>query len=264
MKTYLKSVGAKWMILSGVMTAAMGLSSAQAALVGQWNFNENSGTVSVDTSGNGNNASLQGTAGWGSGVEPDDYAAVFDGTSATVDYGTSSLFTVGNQFALAVWVKPVAHAGEQLIFGKGYSFGLTYFMSGHAYFYGGGQGVSTALASDEWAFVVGVFDSGLATIYVNGVQANIANIGTTIPDTSGVPLMTGPNLYLPNLFLGSLSQAQIYNSALTGGEVADLYATGPVLAPIPEPSAWALAAAGLAVLMVWRRRSALASSLGVS
>jgi hypothetical protein len=217
-----------------------------AALVGQWNFNENAGTSSVDASGNGNNATLQGTAGWGAGAVVNDFASTFDGTSATVDYGTDSLFNLGQNYTLAIWVNPTVLAGEQLFFGKGYNFSLTYFGS-NVYFYGGGTAGNVPLAAGAWSLVVGVFDTGLTTIYVNNETPVIFNIGTTIPDTSAIALTSGQALFGANLFQGSLSQAQIYDNSLLSGDVADLFAAGPVA--IPEPSVLAVVMLGGIVLL---------------
>jgi hypothetical protein len=226
---------------------------AQAVLVGQWNFNENMGTTSADASGNGNNAVLGETMGWGPGAVANDYSGVFDGTlNATVNYGTSSLFNIGQTFALAIWVKPVYQTGEQLIFGKGYSFSLSYY-NNDVYFYGNGLAAQTALAANTWSHVVGVFDTGLATIYINGVFATMSNTMATIPDTTDVALTSGQNLYPPNQFMGSLSQAQIYNSTLTAGQVSTLYTDGPVIVPEPSTSAL-LAMAGIGVFWFARKK----------
>lgn len=233
------------------------VSGGHAALVGQWNFNEDTGTTSADVSGNGNAAVFQNGMDWTSGERVDDYAASFGGTDEFIDYGSSSIFNLISNFSIAVWVKPIAGSGEQLIFGKDYSsWALSYFQSGDLYFYAGGRGFSASAPSGEWSFVVATFDTGLGVIYVNGAIASFANLGSTVPDNAGISVTSGANLYLTNYFQGALSQAQLYNTTLNLADVQSLYLSGPVVA-VPEPSVILLLAIGVIVIPVWRRASTI-------
>lgn len=70
--------------------------------VGQWPFDDGSGTAAADASGNGNNGLLVGAPAWGSGHL--NGAMEFDGTSAYVDIPTNVIDLSGS-FTVAAWVR---------------------------------------------------------------------------------------------------------------------------------------------------------------
>ena len=72
--------------------------SASAALVGHWQLDDGSGTTAADSSGNGNNGTLQGTpqrvAGFAAG------GLELNGTADYVDCGTGASVDITGQIPL--------------------------------------------------------------------------------------------------------------------------------------------------------------------
>jgi hypothetical protein len=84
-------------VLTGTVNAA------DPSLVGWWKLDEGSGTTAIDSSGHGNNGTLQDTATFT--TEGHLRGAVqLDGAGDYIDCGSSSVFNVGNAVTLAAWV----------------------------------------------------------------------------------------------------------------------------------------------------------------
>jgi hypothetical protein len=101
-------------------------------------------------------------------------------------------------------------------------------------------------------------------VYVDGALAGEFNFNFATRDLSGVNTYIGAGdnggLYHLN---GSLADTRIYQGALTGQEVLDLYndvPNGPTTPGVPEPATWALMISGfgLAGASLRRRRELLA------
>ena len=110
-----------------------------------------------------------------------------------------------------------------------------------------------AATGDGWVHVVGVFEQGVgSTLYVNGAVAGTGGAGSAIPDKTTPGLFRIGTYYNSNSyeFNGAIDDVQLYDSALTVGDVSFLMSNpGSV---IPEPSA--VAFLGLAALSLIRRR----------
>jgi len=61
-------------------------------LVGYWSFNEGSGTIAHDYSGNGNDGTINGGATWVAGIS--GYALSFDGFNDYLDLKKNELYTI--------------------------------------------------------------------------------------------------------------------------------------------------------------------------
>ncbi|MBU0579479.1 hypothetical protein KJ628_05955, partial [Patescibacteria group bacterium] len=77
---------AAWALVLGVAA------NASADLVAHWRFDEGSGTIAADVSGNGNDGTLRGDPRWVAGVIGG--ALEFDGNGDYVDCGNSAIFDI--------------------------------------------------------------------------------------------------------------------------------------------------------------------------
>ena len=91
--------------------------SAQADLVGYWNFDEGSGTVALDSSGNGLDGTLNGDPQWVVGQVGG--ALEFDGDDS-VEIPHNYLLSITDEITITAWTYMNANAsGEMAIVSKG-------------------------------------------------------------------------------------------------------------------------------------------------
>ena len=77
-------------------------SAAQADLVGWWRLDDGSGTTAADSSGNGNDGTIQGDPQWVAGKVGG--ALEFDGDGDYVDCGNDAVFDITEEITLSVWI----------------------------------------------------------------------------------------------------------------------------------------------------------------
>jgi hypothetical protein len=226
-----------------IIAAVSAVSSiAQAAsLVGQWTFNEGGGSVALDSSGNGNNASLNsdlgplGTPGYISTGSTNLGLSLDPSYKQWVNYGSSPLFTGTGTFSLESWftIRSIPPGGgEAQIFGRDHTLiGTTMYTNGNCYSYVGGGSlyVSAPLNAMQKYHLVQTWDGATISVYLDGALAGTF-ASTTAPPSDPSPLISGK----PGPSDGAgyldmiLDEARIYSGALTAGEVAADFAAGPV------------------------------------
>ena len=213
-------------------------------LVGYWSFDDASGTVATDFSGNGNTGTLTNvaapataTSGWGSGKLGGGIN--FDGTN---DYVTIPNTTAMDSTSLSVcaWVKPAGFSNYQNIFAKTGSdnfeqIGLLVNGSGQVSFQLGSSGTfAGSLTLNAWNFVCGSANASTGTLYINGASiASSANSGhyySVTPLTIGVTYYAGFSRY----FNGSIDDVRVYNRTLSATEIISLYNAGAQKLNVPR------------------------------
>jgi hypothetical protein len=229
-------------------TAVAGTAHADAPrLVGEWRFDDGSGTVARDTSG----SSLDGMLGTG-----DDRPAWIAGVDGTaLHFDGNDAVTVPNSAVLekqvvtvTALVRASASPGPfRYVFSKGAnkcqngSYGLYTGADGGASFYVYGNAgtehspsVPPALVwNGQWHQLAGVYDGSMVRLYVDGTE-----IGGGTPYTGGIrydlahnePLIgsyVGDGCLLS--FSGDIDTVRIWNGALTADQVA-------FVAPAPNPA----------------------------
>jgi len=203
-------------------------------LVGYWAFDDGSGSVAVDGSGNGNDGQLVNMeeADWVDGIS--GKCLSFDGENEIVDCGTS----VGNfllaDFTISVWLKtPSSFNTEQGIIGKWGDppyYHLAYingFIKGTLNFGNGVISIGSFSPSvdTQYHVVLNVDRDGLATLYVNADNEGSVDISSdsAISMTNSNRFAIGDIGNAWNKWKGLIDEVRIYNRALTASEVKALY-----------------------------------------
>jgi hypothetical protein len=214
-----------------------------AGPVAVYGFNEASGTIATDASGNGNNGIISGATRTPSGKYGG--ALVFNGTNAVVTISNSPTLQLSTAMTLEAWVNPlvvdsswrdVIYKGQDNYYLEGTS------MSGSVPSAGGTFGTShqvlygvAALPTNTWTHLAATYDGTTARLYVNGVQvASQAQTGAIA--TSANPLQIGGDSFYGQFFQGTIDEVRIYNVALTTAQIqADM--NTPLPADTQPPSA---------------------------
>ena len=215
-------------------------------LVAAYSFNEGSGTLLTDLSGNGNNGTINGATWTTSGKYGN--ALSFNGTNALVTVNNAASLQLTSAMTLEAWVYPttVNSAWRDVIY-KGND---NYYLEGTSSnssrpaagaILGGVYGEvygTAALTANTWAHLAVTYDGTTMQLYVNGVQvASHAQTGAIATSTN--PLQIGGDSLYGQYFAGRIDEIRIYNRGLGVGEVQSDMNT-PVTAtatPTPTPTA---------------------------
>ncbi|MGD0644446.1 MAG: LamG domain-containing protein [Candidatus Bathyarchaeia archaeon] len=218
-------------------------------LVGWWRFDEGSGTIAGDSSGNGNNGTLNGSPlpSWVAGKFGDalSFGGSADSDSVTVP-DTPSLRMVSTDFSVSFWIYPEdGITAFQGVICKGTAnsagWNIVYYGSTKTLNFWCSSGTFTQVAADSnevpnnaWTFctVIYHYNSGSPTVsfYFNGVLDKTLSVGTIASGTAALNIGwtdSGWNAY----FTGVLDEVQIYNRALSATEIQTDFQQSPDLSP---------------------------------
>jgi len=201
-------------------------------LVGYWSFNEGSGTIAYDYSGNNNNGTLTNGPTWTQGKV--GQALSFDGVNDYVNIlYNPNLNVVNNKFTIAMWLNmnTPADRGRQIL-GKFSYLGSGYYVfmySGENRisfgFHGGGSvwiSKSNDITYNQWQYIAVTLDGNIMKVYLNGTLNSMRNdVGTVGTDT--IDLTIGG--YVPAYVVGNkfIDEVRIYNRALSDAEIQAIY-----------------------------------------
>lgn len=248
-------------LASLLLTGTVAQPAQEEGLVLYLAFDEGTGSIIKDSSGNGNNGSIMGGARWVQGK--DGKALEFDGEDDYVRVPYNDIFNITDTITLAVWIKPslpFAPPWKAIINNREFGAEGSYLLQ-TSQTDGGPERVAefalrlpggytymravTLLTSDDFWHIVATYDkeSSQMKIYVNGnlektAKPNRAPSGPIDPASEdGIFIGKDYGVDAPNWFGGIIDEVAIYNRALTEAEVKDLYA-GKVKAKIVavEPS----------------------------
>lgn len=223
-------IGAGRQFSSGLYRAA-----ADQAL-GLWEFDECSGTISSDLSGNGQTIGFIGAPTWPTNT-PKTFGCAL-GLNGSTQYGTisSNAFDKvnGNELAVSVWIKPSRLAGQyQGIVSNRLNPGVYNWIlylhttDGSVQLHGGASQYKSNYIPDlnTWTHIAAIVDSsGNSKLYANGVLVQSVS-GYTFGSASG-SLNIGSTWPGGELFQGSLDEVRIYSKTLTAMEIKNIYAEG--------------------------------------
>ncbi len=218
--------------------------AAPGGLVASYGFDQPSGATAADSSGMGNNGTIQGATPVAGGKYGG--ALAFDGTSSVVTVPDSPSLRLGPAMTLEAWVRPSAADGWRAVLAKQLTGGLSYALAG-------GQaaaaelriGQATAAATaraplpqDVWSFLAASYDGHDVRLYVNGglaatyalpAASGSGDSDAPVPQLAedAGPLRIGGDGVTGQYFAGLIDQVRVYDHALTAAQVlADM--TRPV------------------------------------
>ncbi|KQP53843.1 family 43 glycosylhydrolase [Agreia sp. Leaf283] len=196
----------------------------------RYDFEDASGSVVSDVTGNGQDGTISGGATWADG------SLTFDGSDDYVDLPDNLLAGVTDVTVEAdVWIDS-AQSGAYFIYGLG----NTISGAGNGYLFTSGNGYRTSIATGnwtteqtvsqgsnlprgQWAHLVYTLKGDTATIYLDGVAVGTATV-TTDPGDIGGGITTAnylgrSNYDADNTFRGKYREFAIYDRALSADEV---------------------------------------------
>ncbi|HEV3215230.1 MAG TPA: LamG-like jellyroll fold domain-containing protein [Vicinamibacterales bacterium] len=205
--------------------------AASSTPVGYWPFDEGTGTIANDASGNGHVGALVNGPAWTAGRI--NLALSFNGVSNYVSVADAPALDAF-PLTIAAWINTTATTGIRGIVNKyapGSFNGYQIFMNNGAlcawylrdaanYAYDGGScTLQTPGYNDgKWHQVVYVVDSAGGRLFVDGTQtASLAWTGSAGPTTTTQPLHIGdyPGVTGGAYFTGVIDEVRIYNGALS-------------------------------------------------
>jgi parallel beta-helix repeat protein len=199
---------------------------ADTNLAGEWLFNEGSGALAGDSSGNGNIATLNGGAGWTKGYANTPGLSL-NGATTYVSVPPSSSLNGSGSITVAFWINPQATTWDPRILAKRSSWEIKLNGLRPQFSANGKYGVLTSrLATGQWQHVAFTFANGSLKGYVDGypqpLLANTFTPGLTLPASRyGITIGADPT---PAYFAkGALDNVVIYNRALSDSDVLALY-----------------------------------------
>ena len=225
-----------------------GTSSPLGGIVGQWNFDESSGTSILDSSGYSNTGTLENGATRYIGTQQGSKLELDGVDDRAMVYPTSAAMNGLQDVTVMGWIRPTENGGIMLRkgstdvgrFSAGINFeGKLYFRAGHTGASGTWQSTNT-LPLNEWSHVAVAYSfsstANQPQLYIDGVAQSImqskAPEGTPIADTAY--LYFGNNHDFVNravsgfdsAFEGRMDIVRIYNRMLSATEVDSAYKTG--------------------------------------
>ncbi len=225
--------------------------SLQSSLVGWWPLDEGYGNVTHDMSGNGNNGAFTNPAWAPFSGGAAFRAAEFNGAGAGMYLGntgsyvntTSSSVLKPQHMTVGAWVKAYSDTPWMLVSGgdTGGSWGSYYLSmtgdtSGRMTFgtYNNSIAVranSTPIGLGKWYYVVGTYNGTNASIYIDG------KLSGSVPDTQLVYYPPSGLFRIGNLhgfddWNGTISNVQVYDTALSAQQISQQYAKGITSVPL--------------------------------
>jgi hypothetical protein len=202
-------------------------------LIAWWKFDETSGTVAYDSSGNGHDANLTNGPTWVTGKIGG--ALSFDGSDDMVTTGLSGMYN--QDFTWSTWIKTTDTLGAVVgVSADTWSNGGTSF-----YIHSGKPKIdvcnigyklgSLNINTNQWVhYLLTVEDSGVSSdpvkIFVNGQIDVDSQINWFAHNGQAFNLRIGHVPVHGNYYSGTIDDVRIYDRALSSAEVQALYQLG--------------------------------------
>ncbi len=232
----LQSARSKAVIASSIEYDSALYHSFGSDLIGQWLFDEGSGSIAGDLLGKGINGTIAG-ATWTDGVS--GKALTFTGSGTYVSLGNDPALDPQN-FTITAWIKPSDFSGSyNYIFSNARDSGGAYngmeFLVSHNYLRGriwNGSVVNiaanTAIADNApWTFVAFSYDGNKMRLFIDGKINSTANSTAGIGSPASFSARIGGMGYNPASYgmKGSIDQVRFYSTPITAVEIERQYAS---------------------------------------
>ena len=234
----MKSSNDKAKIAAGQAFEANVYRSSGDQLVGEWLFNEGSGTVAKDTSGNKHDGNIT-NASWVAGINGSALSFVQTGY---VSLGNDAQFNSPN-FTITAWVKPGDISGPyNYIYSNardccgsysGINFYFAYnHLGGDIWNVAGGWpggvkqlgSVAVIPSNSPWVFVAFSYDGNKSALYINGHLDNTLTTNMGVGQPASYNAYIGSMGAIPGLgIIGSLDQVRMYSSAIIAANIEKMY-----------------------------------------
>ncbi len=219
-----------------------------SGLLGYWPFNENSGTVAHDQSGNNHDATLSNTT-WATGLLGS--ALAFNGSNSQ---GVTNSIPFTNTFSISAWVNPAvtsqasfAAIGQSQA-SSGFYLGVDSTGTQYKFFVNSGNGSTGACAfssvvsgcaqggtvTSGWHLIAGTYDGATGSLYVDG--ALVASDTFAAPSNTSVALEIGRGFTSNSSWNGALDDVRLYNRAVSASEISSLSTTSCTITHDPTAS----------------------------
>ncbi len=207
---------------------------ASSGIMGFWHFNEASGSTAHDSSGKGNDGTLQQGASFGAGQNGN--GLIMGTASQSTLVPNSSSLNVTQNITIAAWIAPYT-TGTQSVVQKstgnvnGYELSLSNSGTVFVRFNQASSGNSFRLDSNStyptngttWMHVVATYDGTTIRMYINGqLEASKAAVFTINANNLGLGIGADPTG--SRGMRGRIDDVLIANRALDPSEVTALYA----------------------------------------
>jgi hypothetical protein len=215
------------MFLQNNQTTQAALVNPHPGLVGWWRFDELSGTVASDSSGNGYNGNVVGASWWTIGK----YNGALSFSGSVSNYvSIPSVNIASGPFTLQAWVKPNLQSSYMTIMGIDGTHRLLISPSGTLLTQFGGNFFSTGtVPTNTWSLVTYVYDGTHELWYINGVLDG-QHTPTSTP-TWASTFYVGQYDLANYAYNGLIDEVQTYNRALSLTEIQANFQQSPDLSP---------------------------------
>ncbi|MFZ3077761.1 MAG: LamG domain-containing protein, partial [Candidatus Aenigmatarchaeota archaeon] len=203
-------------------------------LAGSWNFDEGTGAIAYDASGNGNagtlnnmNTSGNATSGWTEGRF--GKGLLFDGADDYVDAGNGTSLNITDAITVSAWVKTpnitryyqgIVKRGNA---GQGYSFMFIStggVVGGYANLGGTWQSMAASpiLSNNLWYHVVLSYNGASSIVYTNVIAGAYKSQSGVITVYGTDNLIIGQSSYGAQFFNGTIDEVRIWSKAFSPDE----------------------------------------------
>ena len=220
-------------VLGTVLSLVHGVVRNDDLLV-RWTFDEGNGTVAQDATGNGVDATIKGSAQWGSGISRS--ALDLTGNSGWAQAGPHDNLKGKPEHTIALWFKSTAtqQGWAQLLckreelysyyfvqFDEGGNTANAYYRFQASYLDGG----AFTIVHGSWNHLVATYDGKKFKTYLNGRTMSSISETKNIDQDDGL-LGIGGTPEGGDVFEGFIDDVRLYDAALTLEDVTSAYGDG--------------------------------------